>query len=691
MAAAEVGDDVWGEDPTVNALEERAAELLGKEAGLFVSSGTMGNLVSLMAHLAARPRGDRRRPDPHRHRTRPAATRSSWGERDASSATGSTARSTRTRSRPRSATRPIRTSRSPPSSRSRTPTPLGRPAARRVAAPNGSRVARPAPGVPLHVDGARIFNAVGARSGPRPAELACCRPTRSAFCLSKGLSCPVGSVSSAPAVRRPGSPRAQAPRRRDAPGRGPRRGGAHCAPGRPTGMIARLAEDHANARRLAERLARSPAIRSPGDIARPDDKPLDPARWPTNFVLFRVARRSGGVPRSRSRGTRSVPWLESPHGSVRAATHYGIERRTIARPLVAAVAAPCAATTAAAAPGARTGRRTARPATHAEPTRSSNAARPDPAPRPPRGRSTSASTTSSMPASDGSSATTRLRDVSRHPHRGPPARRRDARRDPRQIAAETGPPRRSRGDRSGRPVGRRPLRARPRDPQHPGPSSTSTSMRTWERRSTALDASATRSSAVRPRRSPRSASGSTPSPAASRPAPAFLAASRDPGRRAPGPDVAGDRDRDAPATCRPSSPRSWPPGGGPHGAERRRLERRRTAARPRNRRLPAWLRDRLAGRTTTGRSGASATTSWSGCARSTASTPTRSSRSARSSSAAPRRAARVAAALEIDPTATRRRSIDRTKRTTRHVRGGARRLPRRHASGPGVTSSSTTS
>jgi len=42
MAAADVGDDVWGEDPTVNALEERAAALLGKEAGLFVSSGTMG-------------------------------------------------------------------------------------------------------------------------------------------------------------------------------------------------------------------------------------------------------------------------------------------------------------------------------------------------------------------------------------------------------------------------------------------------------------------------------------------------------------------------------------------------------------------------------------------------------------------------------------------------------------------------
>ena len=54
MATAELGDDVFGDDPTVNALEERAAALLGKEAGLFVASGTMGNLVCLLAHL---PRG----------------------------------------------------------------------------------------------------------------------------------------------------------------------------------------------------------------------------------------------------------------------------------------------------------------------------------------------------------------------------------------------------------------------------------------------------------------------------------------------------------------------------------------------------------------------------------------------------------------------------------------------------------
>src|SRR3954471_10067785 len=52
MAEAELGDDVFGDDPTVIALEERAAELLGKEAALFVASGAMGNLAAMMAHLA---------------------------------------------------------------------------------------------------------------------------------------------------------------------------------------------------------------------------------------------------------------------------------------------------------------------------------------------------------------------------------------------------------------------------------------------------------------------------------------------------------------------------------------------------------------------------------------------------------------------------------------------------------------
>src|SRR5947208_4744329 len=50
MAEAEVGDDAYGEDPTVNRLEERAAEIFGKEAGLFVPTGTMGNTIALKLH-----------------------------------------------------------------------------------------------------------------------------------------------------------------------------------------------------------------------------------------------------------------------------------------------------------------------------------------------------------------------------------------------------------------------------------------------------------------------------------------------------------------------------------------------------------------------------------------------------------------------------------------------------------------
>src|SRR4030043_38264 len=55
IAKAEVGDDVFGEDPTVNKLQELAAEKMGKQAGLFVSSGTMGNLAAILAHCG---RGD---------------------------------------------------------------------------------------------------------------------------------------------------------------------------------------------------------------------------------------------------------------------------------------------------------------------------------------------------------------------------------------------------------------------------------------------------------------------------------------------------------------------------------------------------------------------------------------------------------------------------------------------------------
>jgi len=80
MYEAELGDDVWGDDPTVNALQERAAELLGKEAALFVASGSMANLSRSWPTSAA---GRRRSPGRARtsSRTSKPATRSSWAPR----------------------------------------------------------------------------------------------------------------------------------------------------------------------------------------------------------------------------------------------------------------------------------------------------------------------------------------------------------------------------------------------------------------------------------------------------------------------------------------------------------------------------------------------------------------------------------------------------------------------------------
>ncbi|MER3418042.1 MAG: hypothetical protein C4343_02795 [Chloroflexota bacterium] len=98
-------------------------------------------------------------------------------------------------------------------------------------------------------------------------------------------------------------------------------------------MIERLAEDHANARRLAEGLAELPGIRSPGGIAQPTDGPLDPSRVRTNFVIFRVtADRDAFLAALAERGVWMVPY---PDGQIRAVTHYGIEAADIERTILA--------------------------------------------------------------------------------------------------------------------------------------------------------------------------------------------------------------------------------------------------------------------------------------------------------------------------------------------------------------------
>ncbi len=320
MAEAEVGDDVFGDDPTVNALEERAAELLGKEAALFVASGTMGNLVSQMAHLA---RGQEIIAGRQNHLVIDEAAGHAV-------VVGASVRSL--------AERPDGTvDLAEVADAFRDPTDPHEPITGLVAMENAhahsmgqpvsveftARLAAVAHqhGVPLHVDGARFFDAVVAL-GVRPAALAA--PADSVtFCLSKGLACPVGSVvvGSRDFIWR-------ARRARKLLGGGMRQAGILAAAGLvalrdgPAGMIERLAEDHANARRLAEGLAELPGIVSAGDIAQPEPGPLDPNRVRTNFVVFRVERdRAAFLEALAARGVLMVAY---PHGQVRAVTHYGI-------------------------------------------------------------------------------------------------------------------------------------------------------------------------------------------------------------------------------------------------------------------------------------------------------------------------------------------------------------------------------
>ena len=337
MAAAEVGDDVFGEDPTVNALEERAAELLGKEAGLFVASGTMGNLVVADGPRPARRRDHRRRREPHRPRRGGRPRRRRRGERRASSATARTGRWTSTRSRDafrdptdahephdrrwssienahsHSMNQPLRVAYTARGRRGRPRARRAAPRRRRAVLQRGGRARRHA-----------------RRSSPR-------RPTRSTFCLSKGLACPVGSVvvGSRTFIGR-------ARRARKLLGGGMRQAGVLAAAGLvalrdgDAGMIDRLAEDHANARRLAEALADDARHPSPGRHrpARRRAASTRPASGRTSSCSGSTAT---GARSSTALAGRGVLMVGYPHGQIRAATHYGIAARRHRAPIVAAV------------------------------------------------------------------------------------------------------------------------------------------------------------------------------------------------------------------------------------------------------------------------------------------------------------------------------------------------------------------
>lgn len=330
MASAEVGDDVFEDDPTVIELEARAADLLGKEAGLFVASGTMGNLVSVMAHV---PRGGEIITPAEGHIPNDEAANyavvAGAGLRvvrespDGEMPIADVVDAIQDPTDPHSAiTSLVVVENCHAHTFSRPITPAYMSALHRALKPSG---------IPIHVDGARLFNAVVAL-GVSARELV--KDADSAtFCLSKGLATPVGSVvvGTRDFIFR-------ARRARKLLGGGMRQVGILAAAGLvalsdgPEGTIRRLAEDHANARTLADALAGMDGIISPGHIAQPVGDRLDPNRVATNFVLFKV---EGGAPRRKrfldELEKRGVLMVAYTHGQVRAVTHYGIGSDEIQR------------------------------------------------------------------------------------------------------------------------------------------------------------------------------------------------------------------------------------------------------------------------------------------------------------------------------------------------------------------------
>jgi len=306
MYRAEVGDDVYGEDPTVNRLEQMAAERLGKEAGLFVVSGTMGNLVALLTHCG---RGDEAILGDRSH--------SYLFEQGGMAALGGIT------------PRPIPNQ---PDGTLRLEDVEGAirgdnvhfPRTRLVCLENTHNMCNGTPltadytaqvthlahdrGLRVHLDGARIFNAaaalgVAARELVREADSVM-------FCLSKGLCAPVGSLLCGDADFI-----AEARRARKVVGGGMRQAGVLAA----AGVVAleqlteRLAEDHLRAKHLAEGLAEIPGI----EVSPPM----------TNILYFWLTEEATKTPEEIVGGLaeHNVLLLSRLEGRFRAVTHYWID------------------------------------------------------------------------------------------------------------------------------------------------------------------------------------------------------------------------------------------------------------------------------------------------------------------------------------------------------------------------------
>ncbi len=306
MGDAEVGDDVFGEDPTVSRLEEMAAECLGKEAALFVASGTMGNLVSLLVHCG---RGDEFILGDQSH--------TFFYEQGGSAGLGGIhPRTVVNQSEGTLDLHGIEVAIRPDD--------IHFPRTRLITVENTHTRCYGSPldanymhavgeiarryGIKMHVDGARLFNAaiaLGVEARDLVAEA-----DSVTFCLSKGLGAPVGSVvcGSRDFI-------SEARRVRKVLGGGMRQVGVLAAGGivALTEMPDRLADDHANARKLAEGLA---------DM---DGLSIDPGRVKTNMVYFEVTR-SGMTSQllPERLGSEGVRLLSTGPNRLRAVTNYHV-------------------------------------------------------------------------------------------------------------------------------------------------------------------------------------------------------------------------------------------------------------------------------------------------------------------------------------------------------------------------------
>ncbi len=318
MAEAEVGDDVYGDDPTVNKLQEMAAEMMGKQAGLFVPSGTMGNLSAILAHCQ---RGDEVILGRKNHTfLYEAGGISALGgvhslQLDNQSDGSLLLEDIENAIRPDDPHAPI---------------------TRLVCLENthnrcGGTVQTPeytqraadfvhSKGLKLHLDGARLFNAAAALGVP---ALDLAAPVDSVtFCLSKGLCAPVGSVlcGERDFIKR-------AHRVRKMLGGGMRQAGILAAAGIVAlqKMVSRLGEDHARAKRLAAGLGKNKGI------------VLDPGTPATNMIFFNLSPEIKVSAPELAEKMEAKGILVSDSGArrFRLVTHYWIDDTAVEKTLAA--------------------------------------------------------------------------------------------------------------------------------------------------------------------------------------------------------------------------------------------------------------------------------------------------------------------------------------------------------------------